>query len=59
MEPIFEAVLEGEKEVARLLREDPAVARTRASRDSLVEAIPHWLYAGDTSLHLELEPTAR
>ncbi len=53
MEPIFEVVLKGgEKEVARLLRDDPAIVRTRASRDSLVEAIPHWLYAGDTSLHL-------
>ena len=52
MEPIFEAVLKGEGEVTRLLRDDPAVARTRASRDHLIEAIPHWLYAGDTSLHL-------
>ena len=45
-------MLKGEKEVTRLLRDDPAVAKTRASRDHLVEAIPHWLYAGDTSLHL-------
>ena len=52
MEPIFEAVLKGEKEVARLLRKDPTIARARASRDTLVETIPHWLYAGDTSLHL-------
>jgi ankyrin repeat protein len=52
LEPIFEAVLKGEGEVARLLRDDPDAARTRASRDHLVEAIPHWLYVGDTSLHL-------
>jgi ankyrin repeat protein len=52
MEPIFEAVLKGEGDVARLLRDDPAIAGTRASRDHLVEAIPHWLYVGDTSLHL-------
>ena len=52
MEPIFEAVLKGEREVTRLLRKDPAVARTRAARDHLVEAIPHWVYGGDTSLHL-------
>ena len=52
MEPIFEAVLKGEKEVARLVRDDPALARTRASRDFLVETIPHWLYIGDTGLHL-------
>jgi len=52
MEPIFEAVLKGEREVARFLRNDPGVARTRASRDHLVETIPHWLYVGDTALHL-------
>ena len=52
MEPIFEAVLKGEREVTRLLRKDPAVARTRAARDHLVETIPHWVYGGDTSLHL-------
>jgi ankyrin repeat protein len=52
MEPIFEAVLKGEREVARLLRKDPTVARARAVKDHLVEAIPHWVYGGDTSLHL-------
>ena len=52
MEPIFEAVLAGEADVDRLLRRDPAVARTRAARDHLIDRIPHWLYAGDTSLHL-------
>jgi ankyrin repeat protein len=51
MEPIFEAVLEGEEEVARLLRKAPGVVGTRATEDVLVEAI-HWVYAGDTSLHL-------
>ena len=52
LEPIFEAVIEGEKAVARLLRRAPDGVRTRASRDTLVETIPHWLYAGDTALHL-------
>lgn len=52
MEPIFEAVLADEAAVSRLLRDDPAAVGTRASRDVLVEAIPHWLYAGDTGLHL-------
>jgi ankyrin repeat protein len=52
MEPVFEAVLAGERESARLLRDDPSVVRTRASTDTLIEAIPHWLYAGDTGLHL-------
>jgi ankyrin repeat protein len=52
MEPIFEAVLADETAVARLLRDDPGAVGTRASRDVLVETIPHWLYAGDTGLHL-------
>jgi ankyrin repeat protein len=52
MEPIFEAVLKGEREVARLLRDDLDAVRTRAARDHLIETIPHWLYVGDTSLHL-------
>jgi ankyrin repeat protein len=49
---IFEAILEGEEAASQLLREDPARARARASRDRLVEAIPHWIYVGDTGLHL-------
>ena len=52
MQPIFNAVLEGEEAVARLLRKAPAAALTRATEDTLVEAIPHWLYMGDTGLHL-------
>jgi uncharacterized protein len=52
LEPIFEAVLEGERAVASLLRRDPGLARARAAHDHLVEAIPHWLYKDDTPLHL-------
>jgi ankyrin repeat protein len=52
MEPIFEAVLKGESEVVRLLRDRPAAIGARMSRDLLVRAIPHALYEGDTSLHL-------
>jgi ankyrin repeat protein len=52
MEPIFEAVLKGKGAIASILRENPEAAMTRASRDTLVETIPHWLYVGDTSLHL-------
>jgi ankyrin repeat protein len=52
LELIFEAVLNGEEEVARVLRAAPEAYRKRASRDILVHAIPHWLYAGDTPLHL-------
>ncbi|XYI03809.1 ankyrin repeat domain-containing protein [Sorangium sp. So ce1128] len=52
MEAIFEAVLQNAKEVARLLRTAPDSCRARMSQDHLVEEIPHWLYVGDTSLHL-------
>jgi len=52
LEPIFQAVLEGEKAVARLLRDDPSLLQTRAARDFLVKTVPHWLYVGDTPLHL-------
>jgi len=51
MEPIFLAILEGDQAVARLIAAEPQAARTRASRDTLVETI-HWLYTGDTGLHL-------
>ncbi len=49
---MFEAVLQSEQAVARLLRTAPDSVRARMSHDQLVEAIPHWLYVGDTSLHL-------
>lgn len=52
MDLIFEAVLNGEEEVARVLRAAPEAYRKRASREILVDAIPHWLYVGDTPLHL-------
>ncbi|MEO8450845.1 MAG: hypothetical protein ABI647_13690 [Gemmatimonadota bacterium] len=52
MEPIFEVVLESDEGVARLLRAAPEMGRSRMARDYLVEAIPHWLYVGDTPLHL-------
>lgn len=52
MEAIFRAVLKSDKELARLLRMAPDLSRIRASQDCFVEAVPHWLYVGDTSLHL-------
>ena len=52
MEPIFEAVLKGEGEVGRLLRVIPRPDELALSEDFLVTTISHWLYAGDTSLHL-------
>ncbi len=52
MEQIFEVVLAGKEETALILRSDPLAARTTASHDVLVKSVPHWLYAGDTPLHL-------
>jgi ankyrin repeat protein len=52
MEPLLEAVLKGADVVGRLLRSDPNAAQVRAASDTLVEAIPHHVYRGDTGLHL-------
>jgi ankyrin repeat protein len=51
MEPILDAILKGEKAVAQLLKRTPQAASLRVGEDYLVEAI-HWLYKGDTPLHL-------
>jgi hypothetical protein len=47
MEPIFAAVLAGD-----LSRITPAAATQRMDEDLLVAEVPHWLYRGDTPLHL-------
>ena len=53
MKKLLESVLSREDaDVKRLLRTVPDVVRARFEQDYLVEAIPHWLYAGDTALHL-------
>ena len=52
MDPIFEAVLGSDEIVSRLLRRSPELSQARAGQDHLVETIPHWLYKGDTPLHL-------
>jgi len=53
MKELLESVLSREDaDVRRLLRTVPDVVRARFERDYLVEAIPHWLYVGDTALHL-------
>lgn len=52
MEPIFRAVLQGRDDVAQLLRSSPDSIHVRISVDELVKSVPHWLYIGDTSLHL-------
>ena len=52
MDPIFEAVLGSDKAVAQLLIKSPELSQARVGQDHLVETIPHWLYMGDTPLHL-------
>ncbi len=52
MNAIFRAVLTTDNELKRLLSRAPELCRLRASRDTFVAAVPHWLYVGDTSLHL-------
>src|SRR4051812_29687126 len=52
MDQIFEAVLKDEGAVAGLLAVFPELSRLRMTVDYLVEEIPHWLYIGDTPLHL-------
>lgn len=52
MEIIFQSVLKGAKEVSRILRSTPLASQARAPQDVLVDAIPHWIYVGDTPLHL-------
>jgi ankyrin repeat protein len=52
MEPIFEAALEDERALSKLLSKSPHLSRARAEKDYLVESIPHWIYVGDTPLHL-------
>ena len=52
MDPIFDAVLDTDSAVAQLLRKSPDLSQARVGQDHLVDTIPHWLYVGDTPLHL-------
>jgi len=53
MDRLCRAVIDGDLRGAkRMIDAAPAVVRARFERDRLVAAIPHWLYAGDTILHL-------
>src|SRR5262245_52947923 len=50
---IVKAVMSGQEAAMRqLLKASPDVVRVRFEQDYLVRAIPHWLYVGDTPLHL-------
>ncbi len=53
MEPIFEAVLADDVgAIASVLEGSPAAVAAISDADELVLQIPHWLYRGDTPLHL-------
>ena len=52
MEPILDAILQSENALVQLLKKSPELSRGRVAQDHLVETIPHWLYVGDTPLHL-------
>jgi ankyrin repeat protein len=52
LEPIFEAVLKGERELRQVLRVNPEAYRVTIPADVLVDSIPHQLYTGDIALHL-------
>jgi Ankyrin repeats (3 copies) len=49
---VFQSVLQDESTLERVLTSTPGAASTRLGADYLVESIPHWLYVGDTPLHL-------
>jgi ankyrin repeat protein len=51
MEAVFEAVLGDSGGLKRLLAEEPEAAHARRQEDFLIEGV-HWLYTGDTPLHL-------
>jgi len=49
---VFAAVLADADELRALLADAPHLVHERMTVDVLVESIPHWLYVGDTPLHL-------
>jgi ankyrin repeat protein len=53
VEPIFEAALANDpSEIAAIAAGAPSAAGQRMAADLLVTELPHWLYRGDTPLHL-------
>ena len=52
MEPIFAAVLGPVANLETMLRADAILVHQRANEDELVTAARHYLYVGDTPLHL-------
>jgi ankyrin repeat protein len=53
VEPIFMAVLANDSfEIAAIGSRTPGAIAQRVDQDILIAALPHWLYRGDTPLHL-------
>ncbi|HEX2669768.1 MAG TPA: ankyrin repeat domain-containing protein [Polyangiaceae bacterium] len=52
MEAIFAAIMKDEQQLRRVLQTAPDAHRSQSPEDLLIDAIPHWLYAGDVPLHL-------
>jgi len=49
---VIQAILHNTADLIHLLHESPEIVSTRMKRDRLIKSIPHWLYIGDTALHL-------
>jgi len=49
---VIQAVLHNDADLKHLLKESSDIVSTRMKRDQLIKTIPHWLYVGDTPLHL-------
>jgi ankyrin repeat protein len=49
---VIQTVLDGGADLKHLLRQSPEIVCTRMKRDQLIKSIPHWLYIGDSALHL-------
>jgi ankyrin repeat protein len=53
LQPLIEAILEDNRERAReLLKQDNTLAKARSRAARLEWSIAHWVYAGDTALHV-------
>src|SRR5436189_2877151 len=52
-ESFVAAILDDDRvQVKNLLKQDVALAKTGAAKARLEWGIPHWIYAGDTALHV-------
>ena len=49
---VIQAILHNTADLIHLLHEAPQIVSARMKRDQLIKSIPHWLYIGDTALHL-------